>query len=155
MPDMEKKTGGFRESWNLTAQTLRGEAAGQGIPKGVPCPAVFAFGQIGGEFILNANMAYGFTETELDIAKHTDLPDLLSSLGYTLKRIGSYYTTAEMDSIRIKERHTWRRYSTRQALQAIRRRIQSQMNGLEVSSMKVGGRIRVLDRFLARFRKAG
>ena len=35
------------------------------------------------------------------------------------------------------------------------RRIQSQMNGLEVSSMKVGGRIRVLDRFLARFRKAG
>ena len=43
----------------------------------------------------------------------------------------------------------------RQALQAIRRRIQSQMNGLEVSSMKVGGRIRVLDRFLARFRKAG
>ena len=42
-----------------------------------------------------------------------------------------------------------------QALQAIRRRIQSQMNGLEVSSMKVGGRIRVLDRFLSRFRKAG
>ena len=42
---------------------------------------------------MNANMAYGFTETELDIAKHTDLPDLLSSLGYTLKRIGSYYTT--------------------------------------------------------------
>lgn len=42
-----------------------------------------------------------------------------------------------------------------QALKAIRRRIQSQMNGLEVSSMKVGGRIRVLDRFLSRFRKAG
>ncbi|WP_297872021.1 synapsin-1 (Synapsin I) [uncultured Oscillibacter sp.] len=42
-----------------------------------------------------------------------------------------------------------------QALQAIRRRIQSQMNGLEVSSMKVTGRIRVLDRFLSRFRKAG
>ena len=39
---------------------------------------------------MNANMAYGFTETELDIARHTDLPDLLSSLGYTLKRIGSY-----------------------------------------------------------------
>ena len=71
------------------------------------------------EFILNANMAYGFTETELDIAKHTDLPDLLSSLGYTLKRVGSYYTTAEMDSIRIKERLTWRRYSTRQGGDAI------------------------------------
>jgi len=68
---------------------------------------------------LNANMAYGFTETELDIARHTDLPDLLSSLGYTLKRIGSYYTTAEMDSIRIKERLTWRRYSTRQGGDAI------------------------------------
>ena len=40
-----------------------------------------------------------------------------------------------------------------QALQAIRRRIQSQMNGLEVSSMKVGGRIRVLDRLIFRFRK--
>ena len=104
------------DSANITAP---GEAAGQGIPKGVPCPAVFAFGQIGGEFILNANMAYGFTETELDIAKHTDLPDLLFSLGYTLKRIGSYYTTAEMDSIRIKERLTWRRYSTRQGGDAI------------------------------------
>ena len=45
--------------------------------------------------------------------------------------------------------------SDQQALRAIRQRIQSQMNGLEVSSMKVGGRIRVLDRFLARFRKAG
>ena len=43
----------------------------------------------------------------------------------------------------------------RQALQAIRRRIQSQMNGLEVSSAKVSGRIHVLERFLARFRKAG
>ena len=43
----------------------------------------------------------------------------------------------------------------RQALQAIRRRIQSQMNGLEVSSMKVCGRIHVLERFLDRFRKAG
>ena len=42
-----------------------------------------------------------------------------------------------------------------QALKAIRRRIQSQINGLDVSAAKVGGRIHVLDRFLARFRKAG
>lgn len=42
-----------------------------------------------------------------------------------------------------------------QALKAIRRRIQSQMNGLDVSANKVQGRIHVLDRFLARFRKAG
>ena len=42
-----------------------------------------------------------------------------------------------------------------QALQAIRRRIQSQMNGLDVSAAKVSGRIHVRERFLARFRKAG
>lgn len=45
---------------------------------------------------MNTNLAYGFTKTELDIAKHTDLLGLLPSLGYTLKRIGSYYTTAEI-----------------------------------------------------------
>jgi len=39
----------------------------------------------------------------MEIAKSTDLPDLLSSLGYTVKRVGSYYTAAEMDSLRIKE----------------------------------------------------
>ena len=42
-----------------------------------------------------------------------------------------------------------------QALKAIRRRIQGQMNGLDVSTRKVQGRIHVLERFLARFRKAG
>ena len=49
------------DSANITAP---GEAAGQGIPKGVPCPAVFAFGQIGGEFILNANMASAHSSVE-------------------------------------------------------------------------------------------
>lgn len=68
---------------------------------------------------MNANMAYGFTETELDIAKHTDLLGLLPLLGYTLKRIGSYYTTAEMDSIRIRDPTRWKRYSTRQGGDAI------------------------------------
>ena len=43
--------------------------------------------------------------------RDTDLPDLLVSLGYQVKRIGRYYTTQEMDSIRIKDRHTWFRYS--------------------------------------------
>ena len=42
-----------------------------------------------------------------------------------------------------------------QALKAVRRRIQSQMNGLDVSARKVQGRIHVLERFLARFRKTG
>ena len=42
-----------------------------------------------------------------------------------------------------------------QALKAIRRRIQSQMNGLDVSAAKVQGRIRVLDRFISQFRRVG
>ncbi len=52
-----------------------------------------------------------FTDEEMEIAKNTDLPDLLEHLGYHLKRVGRYYTTREMDSIRIKNRRTWRRYS--------------------------------------------
>ena len=43
--------------------------------------------------------------------RDTDLPDLLIALGYQVKRIGRYYTTQEMDSIRIKDRRTWFRYS--------------------------------------------
>ena len=42
-----------------------------------------------------------------------------------------------------------------QALKAIRHRIQGQMSGLDVSAAKVQGRIRVLDRLLARFSRAG
>ena len=47
----------------------------------------------------------------MDVAKNTDLPDLLEHLGYSLKRVGRYYTTREMDSIRIKNRRIWKRYS--------------------------------------------
>ena len=48
----------------------------------------------------------------METAKRTDLPDLLEHLGYTVRRLGSrYHTTREMDSIRIKERRTWKRYS--------------------------------------------
>ena len=52
-----------------------------------------------------------FTEAEMATVRDTDLPDLLISLGYQVKRIGRYYTTQEMDSIRIKDRRTWFRYS--------------------------------------------
>lgn len=52
-----------------------------------------------------------FTEEEITSARETDLPDLLEHLGYQVKRIGSYHTTREMDSLRIKNRRTWRRYS--------------------------------------------
>ena len=53
-----------------------------------------------------------FTDEEMETAKGTDLPDLLEHLGYTVRRLGSrYHTTREMDSIRIKDRRTWKRYS--------------------------------------------
>ena len=52
-----------------------------------------------------------FTDTEMQIARETDLPDLLSHLGYQVKRVGRFHTTAEMDSLRIKDRRTWFRYS--------------------------------------------
>ena len=62
---------------------------------------------------------FRFTEREMDIAKGTDLPDLLTHLGYQVRRVGSYYTTREMDSLRIKERQTWRRYSNQTGGDAI------------------------------------
>lgn len=52
-----------------------------------------------------------FTDTEMQIVGETDLPELLTHLGYQIKRIGRYHTTAEMDSLRIKDRRTWFRYS--------------------------------------------
>ena len=60
---------------------------------------------------MQANTARRVTKAEIAIARETDLPDLLSSLGYQVKRIGSYYTTKEMDSLRIKDRRIWYRYS--------------------------------------------
>ena len=47
----------------------------------------------------------------MQIARETDLPELLSHLGYQVKRVGRFHTTAEMDSLRIKDRRTWFRYS--------------------------------------------
>ena len=52
-----------------------------------------------------------YTASEIASANDTDLPDLLASLGYQVRRVGSYYTTREMDSLRIKNRRTWWRYS--------------------------------------------
>lgn len=47
----------------------------------------------------------------MEIARGTDLPDLLTYLGYTVTRVGRYHSTKEMDSLRIKNRRTWFRYS--------------------------------------------
>ena len=52
-----------------------------------------------------------FTDTEMQIVRETDLLELLTHLGYQVKRIGRYHTTAEMDSLRLKDRRTWFRYS--------------------------------------------
>ena len=60
-----------------------------------------------------------FTEEEMRIARETDLPDLLAHLGYQVKRVGNYHTTAEMDSLRIRDRRTWIRYSSKQHGDAI------------------------------------
>ena len=54
-----------------------------------------------------------FTKEELEIAKSTDLCDVANSLGYTVMRIGRYYTLKEMDSIRIYNRKSWFRWSRR------------------------------------------
>ena len=53
-----------------------------------------------------------FTDEELRIARDTDLTQLAERLGYTVKRVGHYHTTKEMDSLRIRDRRTWKRYST-------------------------------------------
>lgn len=52
-----------------------------------------------------------FTEDEIRITAQTDLPALFEDLGYTVIPIGSYFTAKEMDSLRIKNRRTWFRYS--------------------------------------------
>lgn len=52
-----------------------------------------------------------FSEEELDICKSTDLVSLCDYLGYKTKRVGTYYTLESMDSVRIKHRRTYHRYS--------------------------------------------
>jgi len=52
-----------------------------------------------------------FTETELTIAKSVDLTAVAGNLGYTVKRVGNYYTLKEMDSIRIYDKSHWFRWS--------------------------------------------
>ena len=52
-----------------------------------------------------------YTASEIEAANDTDLPALLSSLGYHVRRIGRFYTTLEMDSLRVKGRRIWYRYS--------------------------------------------
>lgn len=52
-----------------------------------------------------------FTWEELEAAKNADLCQVAEELGYTVKRVGSFYTIKEMDSIRIYHRKSWCRFS--------------------------------------------
>jgi len=52
-----------------------------------------------------------FTEEEISLAKSVDLPNLLTALGYQVTRVGNFHSTKEMDSLRIKNRQVWYRYS--------------------------------------------
>ena len=62
-----------------------------------------------------------FTEDEMRTARETSLPDLLEHLGYQVRQLGNFYTTKEMDSLRIKagEPERWFRYSSKQHGDAI------------------------------------
>ena len=55
----------------------------------------------------------------MQIARETDLPDLLEHLGYQVRQIGRYHTTKEMDSLRIRNRRTRFRYSDKTGGDAI------------------------------------
>ena len=57
--------------------------------------------------MLSTRINNRFSDAEMQIVRETDLPELLTHLGYQVKRIGRYHTTAEMDSLRIKDRRTW------------------------------------------------
>lgn len=52
-----------------------------------------------------------YTAEEIAAANDTDLPELLSRLGYHVRRMGRYHTTREMDSLRVRDRRAWYRYS--------------------------------------------
>ena len=68
---------------------------------------------------MKTNTAYRFTDAEMETARETDLPDLLEHLGYQVRQVGRYHTTKEMDSLRIKNRRTWYRYSEKTGGDAI------------------------------------
>ena len=53
----------------------------------------------------------------MDIARSVDLVSIAERQGFTTKRVGSYYTLKEHDSVRIKNRRTWLRYSIPQSME--------------------------------------
>ena len=52
-----------------------------------------------------------YIKEEIEQANNISLTGVASRLGYTVKRIGGYHTTKEMDSLRIYNDRTWYRFS--------------------------------------------
>lgn len=52
-----------------------------------------------------------FTDEELEIARGVDLVSIAERQGFTTKRVGSYYSLKEHDSVMIKNRRSWVRFS--------------------------------------------
>ena len=57
-----------------------------------------------------------FSDEEMDVVRNTNLAELLEFLGYQVVPVGNYYSTKEIESIRIKKTDTrhFMRYSTQE-----------------------------------------
>lgn len=111
---------------------------------------------------LSANMKISSEEIAAILAKHGVSGDVEALQNTYRKRVGQRLMASIRDEsgrrevlARGSEYIVVECCADRQALKAIRQRIQSQMNGLDDSAGKVRCRIRVLDHLLSRFRKAG
>ena len=112
--------------------------------------------------VLSANMRISSGEIAAILKKHGVSGDAEALQNSYRKRLGQRLMSSIRDEngrrevlARGSEYIVVECCSDRQALRAIRQRIQSQMNGLDDSAGKVRCRIRVLDHLLSRFRKAG
>ena len=111
---------------------------------------------------LSANMRISADEIAAVLKKHGVSGDMDALQNAYRKRLGQRLMSSIRDEngrrevlARGSEYIVVECCSDQQALKAIRRRIQSQMNGLDDSAGKVRSRIRVLDQLISRFRKAG
>ena len=111
---------------------------------------------------LSANMRISADEIAAILKKHGVSGDMDALQNAYRKRLGQRLMSSIRDEngkrevlARGSEYIVVECCSDQQALKAIRRRIQSQMNGLDDSAGKVRSRIRVLDQLISRFRKAG
>ena len=111
---------------------------------------------------LSANMRISADEIAAVLKKHGVSGDMDALQNAYRKRLGQRLMSSIRDEngrrevlARGSEYIVVECCSDQQALKAIRRRIQSQMNGLDDSAGKVCSRIRVLDQLISRFRKAG